>query len=223
MPSKNKNRCSKCGDKHYPPTGKKCTLWQETVKDNVTTVNKSHKGSSTVPDITMGPGNSFNKHKSPKKVTGSSTVPKTTMGPGNSSVTHKSPKTDLELSSEEEDAVLLQILKQLKRVNDRLDAVEEKVAAVATTEVPELHKTGQKDKKLSKHSSCKVDKKQTDKLLVSSSSESSDSTDSDDDSVNSIPNLNSLRTSINQSINQLSTCLISVSTDSKAHHPIHKA
>ena len=29
--------------------------------------------------------------------------------------------------------------------------------------------------------------------------------------------------SINQSINQLSTCLISVSTDSKAHHPIHKA
>ena len=27
----------------------------------------------------------------------------------------------------------------------------------------------------------------------------------------------------NQSINQLSTCLISVSTDSKAHHPIHKA
>ena len=166
------------------------------MKDNVTTVNKSHKGSSTVPDITMGPGNSFNKHKSPKKVTGSSTVPKTTMGPGNSSVTHKSPKTDLELSSEEEDAVLLQILKQLKRVNDRLDAVEEKVAAVATTEVPELHKTGQKDKKLSKHSSCKVDKKQTDKLLVSSSSESSDSTDSDDDSVNSIPNLNSLRTSM---------------------------
>ena len=26
----------------------------------------------------------------------------------------------------------------------------------------------------------------------------------------------------NQSINQLSTCLISISTDSKAHHPIHK-
>ena len=29
--------------------------------------------------------------------------------------------------------------------------------------------------------------------------------------------------SINQSINQLSRCLISVSTDSKAHHPIRKA
>ena len=28
---------------------------------------------------------------------------------------------------------------------------------------------------------------------------------------------------INQSINQLSRCLISVSTDSKAHHPIRKA
>ena len=28
---------------------------------------------------------------------------------------------------------------------------------------------------------------------------------------------------INQSINQLSKCLISVSTDSKAHHPIRKA
>ena len=27
----------------------------------------------------------------------------------------------------------------------------------------------------------------------------------------------------NQSINQLSKCLISVSTDSKAHHPIRKA
>ena len=29
--------------------------------------------------------------------------------------------------------------------------------------------------------------------------------------------------SINQSINQLSKCLISVSTDSKAHHPIREA
>ena len=29
--------------------------------------------------------------------------------------------------------------------------------------------------------------------------------------------------SITQSLNQLSTCLISVSTDSKAHRPIHKA
>ena len=29
--------------------------------------------------------------------------------------------------------------------------------------------------------------------------------------------------SINQSINQLSKCLISVSTDSKAHHPVRKA
>ena len=28
---------------------------------------------------------------------------------------------------------------------------------------------------------------------------------------------------INQSINQLSKCLISVSTDSKAHHPVRKA
>ena len=127
----NKNKCSKCGNKHYPPTGKKCAVWLEAVEEEENT-SASHKGSSTVPSEPMTTGNSFKKHKSADAFKDSSTVPGTSMGQGNSSVKQKSPMGDLELSSEEQDTVSLQILRQLKRVNDSVDAVEEKVAKVVT-------------------------------------------------------------------------------------------
>ena len=71
--------------------------------------------------------------------------------------------SDMELSSEEEDTVSLQILRQLKKVNDRLDAVEEKVADVVTGDLGGQLRKCQKDRKLSKHSNYRVDKKNKDK------------------------------------------------------------
>ena len=41
MPNKNKNKCSKCGNKHYPPTGKKCTVWLEADQDEMMDTNAS--------------------------------------------------------------------------------------------------------------------------------------------------------------------------------------
>ena len=62
MPNKNKNKCSKCGNKHYPHIGKKRTVWLEAVEEE--NVSASYKGSSTVPSEPMTTGNSFKKHES---------------------------------------------------------------------------------------------------------------------------------------------------------------
>ena len=85
MPSKNK--CTKWGEKHYPPTEKKCVLWQKTGQDNNMNVGMSYdKGISAVLSGSMAPGNSHTSHKSIKQVACSSTVPSGSMGPGNSFV-----------------------------------------------------------------------------------------------------------------------------------------
>ena len=117
--SKNKNKCTKCGDKHYPPTGKKCVLYVATNQDSE---DNDILGSSTVPVGTSGP----------RSKVGSSTVPVGPSGSGNYFVKHKSPLKMVGLSSDEEDTVSLQILKQLQKMNDRLDIVEEKVDGATT-------------------------------------------------------------------------------------------
>ena len=155
MPNKNKNKCSKCGNKHYPPTGKKCMLWQVAEQSAEMEESTSDMGSTTVPSDSMVKQNSYVKQKSSNPAKGSSTVPSATMEARNSFVIHKSPTEEDKLSSEEEDTVSLQILKQLKRVNDRLDAVEEKVADVVSGDSKDQQTRQRKDRKLSKHSSCK--------------------------------------------------------------------
>ena len=97
MPSKNK--CTKCGQKHLPPTGKKCRRVKNDISDvesemNLKELSKLHKHSQ-------------------KDASNSSGVADTSV--------------DTSSEEEEENAVQLQILAELKRVNARLDAVEDKV------------------------------------------------------------------------------------------------
>ena len=95
----NKNKCTKCGQKHLPPTGKKCRRVKNDISDvesemNLKELSKLHKHSQ-------------------KDASNSS-------GAADTSV-------DTSSEEEEENAVQLQILAELKRVNARLDAVEDKV------------------------------------------------------------------------------------------------
>ena len=196
MPNKNKNKCSKCGNKHYPPTGKKCMVWQEAEQSTEVEESTSDMGSTTVPSNSMAKQNSYAKQKSSNPAKGSSTVPSATMEARNSFDKHKSPTEEDKLSSEEEDTVSLQILKQLKRVNDRLDAVEEKVADVVSGDSKDQQTRQKQDRKLSKHSSCKKYKRQRHKSSSSSDDDSSSSSSSQDESVVNVPNLKSLRTSM---------------------------
>ena len=195
--SKNKNKCTKCGDKHYPPTGKKCVLYSGTNQDsedndtlgsskvlNGTSGSKSKVGSSTVP---VGPSGSGNR-------VGSSTVPVGPSGSGNSFVKHKSPLKMVGLSSDEEDTVSIQILKQLPKVNDRLDIVEEKVDG-ATASSRRGQQKSQRKHKLSKHCDNKFSKKQC-KQTWSDSSESSESSESDGDVIDTIRKPSVLRASV---------------------------
>ena len=62
MLNKNKNTCSKCGNKHFPPTGKKCTVWLEATEEEGNT-SANYKGSSTVPGEPMTTRNSFVKKR----------------------------------------------------------------------------------------------------------------------------------------------------------------
>ena len=179
--SKNKNKCTKCGDKHYPPTGKKCVLYIGTNQDSE---DNDILGSSTVPVGTSG---------SRSKV-GSSTVPVGPSGSGNSFVKHKSPLKMVGLSSDEEDTVSLQILKQLQKVNDRLDIVEEKVDG-ATTSSRRGQQQIQRKHKLSRHCDNKSSKKQY-KQTWSDSSDSSESSESDSDVIDNIPKPSGLRGSV---------------------------
>ena len=192
----NKNKCSKCGNKHYPPTGKKCMVWQEAEQSTEVEESTSDMGSTTVPSNSTVKQNSYVKQKSSNPAKGSSTVPSATREARNSFDKHKSPTEDDKLSSEEEDTVSLQILKQLKRVNDRLDAVEEKVADVVSGDSKDQQTRQKQDRKLSKHSSCKKYKRQRHKSSSSSDDDSSSSSSSQDESVVNVPNLKSLRTSM---------------------------
>ena len=98
------------------------------------------------------------------------------------------------LSSDEEDTVLLQILKQLQKVNDRLDIVEEKVDG-ATANVRRGQQKSQRKHKLSKHCDNKFSKKQC-KQTCSDSSKSSESNESDSDVIDTIPKPSVLRASV---------------------------
>ena len=94
-----KNKCTKCGQKHFPQTGKKCRKSHSNINDNENDMNLKE----------------LSKMQKQSYTTASSS--------GNVA------DTSVDSSSEEEEgnAVQLQILAELRKVNMRLDAVEDKV------------------------------------------------------------------------------------------------
>ena len=97
MPSKNK--CTKCGQKHFPPTGKKCRKDHSDKNDNE---------------------NDMNLKELSKMQKQSRTAASSSDNVADTSV-------DSSSGEEEGNAVQLQILAELRKVNARLDAVEDKV------------------------------------------------------------------------------------------------
>ena len=160
----NKNKCTKCGQKHFPPTVKKCRRdVQSETNDNESDVNlkelakmqkRNNSGASNSVDVA---------------------------------------DTSVDSSSEEDEgnAVQLRILAELKRVNARLDAVENKVESSSSGGV--RPKERQSKTELSKLNSknlgihCDKSGSKKKKLIVQSDSES--------DSDSSIPELHVLRSS----------------------------
>ena len=165
MPS-NKNKCTKCGDRHLPPTGKKCKLYKK--QDNELEMEAS--------DHISGGSDATVKHKHVQKV----------------SVEHSS---DSESDRDVETSVQMQILQELKRVNKRLDAVEDQVAGSSSSVQSKEHHSHEQSK-LSSLSPCNrkkyvgVKSKTKGKKMVYQDSDSDTSSDS------SLPSLSSLRTSV---------------------------
>ena len=177
---KSKYLCTKCGQKHYPPTGKKCSHSIATLSDPKDSVvvskgKKKQTGKSHVSE--EGELNSISNS------CGSLLSAAAALDASG----QESSESASETSSEEESSqqassdVQLQILKELQRVNSQLDAVEEKVA----TGHKQTAVLGQKKAKLStlKYQS---GKKRSKKVVVTSDS-SSDESD--------IPDISSLRSS----------------------------
>ena len=92
------------------------------------------------------------------------------------------------VSTDAEDTLQMQILKELQRVNTRLDAVEDQVAG--SSKRPEKqHKGVYEQSKLSRLNSCKH-------ISNSSKSNFDDMSESDTESVTNVPSLSTLRDSV---------------------------
>ena len=177
----NKNLCNKCGKRHFPPTGKKC-------KYAKAVLSNSDNDSYVMPDSGVPVSKNSSKKDSQVMSQGSVPVQKTKK---NATSIHSS-DTDGSNSSEAEDSISLKISQQLKRVNSRLDAVEDQVAAVKTDYHQKRHKGKHEQSKLSK----KRGSYQSVKNPVKSSIISSTESDSDIDSDASLLNLSTLKSSI---------------------------
>ena len=153
-----KNKCSKCGHKHLPPTGKKCQLDKQL----------DHKDSES--DMNLKELSMLSNKKSMN----------------DASMLSGSSEESFEV--EESLSVQSQILRELQKVNARLDAVE---GQVGCNNGGARHKERQlkEQSKLSSTGSDKhcVKKVKKSKKIVESSSDS--------DSDSSIPDLHTLRTS----------------------------
>ena len=121
---KSKYMCLKCNVKHYPPTGKKCQ--QKVKEDELLTLTSAEKRKQ-------------GKKKHMSEVGGQNCLSDSYASPGGKSTTLRtgadswsSTGSDGD-SSEEKTRVPVQdqILKELRKVNARLDAVEDRVAGAS--------------------------------------------------------------------------------------------
>ena len=115
---KSKVKCSKCGDRHYPPTGKKCRFVQELQQpDAVQGVSNEHSIDTQSSNV----NGSAASLRSPPKVNGNSTKRDSVV---NSTKEQQSPLGE---PSTSETSIQEAILFQLQKVNQRLDRVESQV------------------------------------------------------------------------------------------------
>ena len=174
---KTKYLCTKCGQKHYPPTGKKCVKSVSSMSDPKDSVISSKGKKNQTNKFHMSEGEELNCESNS---CGSLQLDAAALDSSDQdSVSEASSEED---SSQKASAdVQLQILKELQRVNSRLNAVEERVAAGHQ----ETSVLGQKNSKLSTFKYHSGEKKS--KKVVVTSDSSSDESD--------IPDISSLRSS----------------------------
>ena len=135
--AKSKNFCSKCLEKHIPPTGKKCT--KQTVEHSKPAKDSKKKSAiKTAPVLSFSDSDSMSGSSSGDEITRQSDCSdKRALAPGSQGPSDNPKKRTQDSSSEEEDYKTADtqalILKQLKKVNSRLDAVEEKIATTLTS------------------------------------------------------------------------------------------
>ena len=172
----NKNLCNKCNKKHFPPTGKRCKYLKKGLVSVDSDINVMPQGGVPVEthsetDINAMPhsGVPVTQSKKSKNVC--------------DSLCDSS-------SSDDEPSVQLQILQELKRVNTRLNAVEDQIAE---GESSRRQKRKHRPDELSKLSSKNLVKLSSKKLAktVSHTSESDSSPDSDCN----VPSLSALKSS----------------------------
>ena len=186
---KNKNWCTICLLKHYPPTGKKCQNKSKSDSEHSDVVNSGMSSDEQVnQDLLL-------KKKSKASKGAVKRTRTTATGKKDLLVKKAFASGQLDLSGSGDDLVAapdaqqssdlqLLILKQLQKVNDRLDHVEEQVTASRD------HQPTKKDKhKLS--TSARVVKK--DKTFVKNKVISESSESSEDDMQ--LPSLSTLRSS----------------------------
>ena len=166
---KSKYLCSKCDERHYPPTGKTCQDQRDSLEQCIVIKKSTVKGKKP---HGSGLDSSSYSHGSPSwrlaEVTSGATA-----------VTHSEYDTSEE--DKPQDTVQHKILKELQRVNARLDAFEDRMDNPSSSQL---------DPKLSSPSvRVKKSVKSRAKARLLSSDSSSDSDDSN------MPNVNSLRTS----------------------------
>ena len=181
---KNKNNCSACGQKHYPPTGKNCKNAQK--GDEATTsaaLASSVDERYSFPECTMS---------SKKGVKGS----KNAVAREDSHV-KRAQYSSVESNSDHEEAlekrvssdVQGQILKELKRMSSRLNTVEEQVVTGTSTYDSNHDARRSRRSKISsvvRHSKCNARTENTDSSL-------SENSNSDDELK--LPKLSYIRSS----------------------------
>ena len=168
--------CSKCGQKHYPPTRKKCNqnlTSNSDPKDSVSKGKKKQAGKSHMSDD-GGLNCKSNSYGSLLSVPAALEE----SDPQSSEVSSEASSED-EGTDQASTDIQSQILQELQKVNARLDAVEGRVAAGHQ----QTAMRGQKDTKLSTSKCCV---KKSKKVVVTTDS-SSDESD--------IPDISALRSS----------------------------
>ena len=175
---KSKYSCAKCGQKHYPPTGKKCNqslMSSPDPKDSVS-VGKGKKKQTSKSHMSEDGGLNCNSNSCGSLPTVLAALDRS--GLQSSEASSEASSGD-EGTDQASTALQSQILKELQRVNARLDAVEDRVAAGHQQAAAQGHK----DFKLS---TSKCSRKESKRVVVTSDS-SSDESD--------IPDISSLRSS----------------------------
>ena len=156
--SKNKNYCTKCRERHIPPTGSKCkktmTLHSENELSPVPSTSKSVSAVSPKKNNKKVRHRSHDKGKTVTSCSDSKSDKKRKKKTANQQNCSESSSDDFyhhtsgsqqdTSASEEEDTVQPDvqqlILQQLQRVNKRLDAVESQVAGTSTQDKDKTRK-----------------------------------------------------------------------------------